>query len=159
MKNASCSHVVRAMSAGDVDEVLRIARSHPQAPQWQPEAYLHALEPAAQPQRMALVAEDRSTGALDGFLVAAILPPQAELELIAVAPSAVRRGIARLLFAELAANLRARPITELLLEVRASNRPATSLYRALGCEEQGRRPRYYADPLEDALLFALPLRR
>ena len=39
------------------------------------------------------------------------------------------------------------------LEVRPSNRPAVELYRKLGFEVVGKRPKYYADTKEDALLM------
>jgi len=48
-------------------------------------------------------------------------------------------------------------VEELLLEVRASNGQALEFYRRRGFSQSGRRPRYYADPVEDALLLALPL--
>jgi ribosomal-protein-alanine N-acetyltransferase len=48
-------------------------------------------------------------------------------------------------------------MTEVILEARASNQPALRLYRALGFVETGRRPRYYADPIEDAVLLRLQL--
>ena len=39
------------------------------------------------------------------------------------------------------------------LEVRPSNHPALNLYQSLGFKEVGRRPRYYDDTQEDALLL------
>jgi len=39
--------------------------------------------------------------------------------------------------------------------VRASNGAAIGFYRAQGFAETGRRPRYYADPEEDAILLRL----
>ena len=48
-------------------------------------------------------------------------------------------------------------VGEVLLEVRASNQRALDFYRSLGWEETGRRPRYYADPEEDAVLMGLKL--
>ncbi len=92
-----------------------------------------------------------------GFAVASLLPPQAELELIAVAPPFQRGGLARRLFAALATELRAALVTEVLLEVRASNHPALGLYRQLGFLETGRRTRYYQNPVEDAVLMRLGL--
>ena len=44
-----------------------------------------------------------------------------------------------------------------LLEVRESNTPARRLYEKLGFALEGRRPGYYQDPGEDALLFRLML--
>jgi len=103
----------------------------------------------------ALRATEKS--AIVGFAVAMVVGPQAELETIAVAAEGLRRGIGRLLFAALAEKLRLERAEEILLEVRASNGPALGFYRSLGFRETGRRPRYYADPVEDALLLALPL--
>lgn len=40
-----------------------------------------------------------------------------------------------------------------MLEVRASNEPAVSVYRKLGFEEVGRRKNYYRNPKEDALIM------
>ena len=65
--------------------------------------------------------------------------------------------MARQLFAALAGELRLAQAAEVDLEVRASNRPALSFYRSLGFEETGRRPRYYLDPAEDAILMRLQL--
>jgi len=47
---------------------------------------------------------------------------------------------------------------EVFLEVRESNAVALSLYRELGFEQTGRRPNYYRDPVEAALLVHLKLR-
>jgi ribosomal-protein-alanine N-acetyltransferase len=41
------------------------------------------------------------------------------------------------------------------LEVRAGNAGAQALYRKFGYEEAGRRPRYYKDNGEDAILMTL----
>ena len=41
----------------------------------------------------------------------------------------------------------------LLLEVRVSNAPAIRLYEKLGFVQVGRRPRYYTNPREDALIL------
>jgi ribosomal-protein-alanine N-acetyltransferase len=48
-------------------------------------------------------------------------------------------------------------IDEVLLELRASNRPALGLYRTLGFVDAGRRSRYYQEPVEDAVLLRLGL--
>ena len=42
------------------------------------------------------------------------------------------------------------------LEVRASNEAAQGLYRSFGFEVVGRRPRYYSDDGEDALIMTTP---
>jgi ribosomal-protein-alanine N-acetyltransferase len=48
-------------------------------------------------------------------------------------------------------------VDNLVLEVRASNHPALTLYRRLEFVEIGRRTGYYQNPAEDALLMRLDL--
>ena len=43
----------------------------------------------------------------------------------------------------------------LTLEVRAGNRPAIQFYLKNGFEQVGRRPNYYRDPQEDAIIMTL----
>lgn len=142
---------IRRMSEADVARVMEIAGGLESAPHWPREAFLRALDPEVMPKRIALVAE--SDNAVAGFAVAILLPPEAELELIAAAAEAQRQGVATRLFASLAEELRADQIQVVVLEVRASNAPALAFYRRLGFAEPGRRVRYYVDPVEDALLM------
>lgn len=148
---------VRPMTEADLDQVIEIERSLPEAPHWPRSAYLTAIDPQASPPRIALVAEETCSGVIVGFAAASLLPPQGELETIAIASNLQRRGLARRLFTPLAEELRAAGVSEIILEVRASNQPALGLYRSLGFLESGRRPRYYVDPVEDALLLSLVL--
>jgi [ribosomal protein S18]-alanine N-acetyltransferase len=147
---------VRRMSAADLERVLKIAESLPQAPQWPPSAYIAAMDAEHRPRRIALVAELASEQVV-GFVVANLVPPEAELETIAVAIEGQRRGVAGLLLKALTQELRAEQVSSLALEVRESNGPALGFYRAHGFEQTGQRPRYYADPEEDAVLLALKL--
>jgi ribosomal-protein-alanine N-acetyltransferase len=148
---------IRRMASADLDRVIGLALSLEQAPQWPRSAYWAALDPEAAPLRIALVAEDLETGAVEGFAVASLLPPQAELETIAVAAENQRRGVARRILIAMVDELRKALVTEVLLEVRSSNSPALAFYIAQGFAITGRRPRYYADPIEDAVLLELRL--
>lgn len=98
-----------------------------------------------------------TSGRIVGFAVAGLVAPEAELETIAVSAKAQRQGVGALLLRALAEELRTERVTGLILEVRASNRAALGFYRAQGFIETGRRPRYYADPEEDAVLMGLNL--
>jgi ribosomal-protein-alanine N-acetyltransferase len=146
---------IRRMQAWDLRRVMEIAESLPGAPQWRISAYLRALDPLNAPRRIALVAEEQETDAVAGFAVGSLLAPEAELETIAVAEEAQRRGVGAQLFRAMVEELRAEQVTEVMLEVRASNLPALGFYQAVGFVETGRRPRYYADPQEDAILLRL----
>ena len=144
---------IRDLRAEDIPRVMEIATGLPEAPHWPENAYVRALDPEAIPARIALVAEDPDVG-VAGFLVTAVIPPQAELETIAVARSAQRRGFGACLLEKSFAALKNRQITEVMLEVRASNHPARRFYASAGFQETGRRPAYYSDPKEDAVLLA-----
>ena len=152
---------IRRMSPEDLDRVMEIAASLKDAPQWPREAYTAALDmdpnQDATPRRIALVTDGGQAGKVMGLAVASLIPPQAELETIAVDAHYQRSGLARGLFAELADRLRLAGVTEIILEVRASNERALGLYRRLGFVEIGRRPGYYQAPAEDAILMRLEL--
>ena len=154
---SSLTIFVRCMTPADIDRVMEIEQSLPEAPHWSKSAYLAALDSQAAVPRVALVAEDPSLGNLVGFAIASLLPPQAELESIAIAAGLQRHGLARQLFSALAAELRVAGAAEIILEVRASNQAALGLYGSLGFAETGRRQRYYIDPVEDAVLMHLGL--
>ena len=49
--------------------------------------------------------------------------------------------------------LKERDSHSLTLEVRSSNAPARALYEKLGFAQVGRRPNYYRNPKEDALIL------
>ena len=146
---------IRRMSAADVDRVMEIAAGLDEAPQWSRPAYGQALDPEHTPRRIALVAADEGADVGIGFAVASLLLPQAELETICVARESRRGGVGIRLLRALIEEMRTAGVSDLNLEVRASNGAAVGLYRALGFAETGRRPRYYADPEEDAILMRL----
>ena len=148
--------VIRAMRDADIEQVREIAASEREAPQWPRSAYQAAVKPEME-RRIALVAEDAATGVLAGFAVLNMIPPEAELESIVTAVEFQRRGIARRLFGSLASESGIAGVKKIVLEVRESNRRARALYEALGFAVSGRRPRYYADPVEDAVLMGLDL--
>lgn len=148
---------IRPMVHADLNRIMDIAASLPEAPQWPRSAYESALKPESVPPRITLVAELNQAAC--GFALASILSPQAELESIAVDRSLQGGGIGSALLAALIHEALQAGAEEMLLEVRASNYPAIKLYSAAGFREVGRRPRYYLNPPEDALLMQLSLRQ
>lgn len=147
---------IRSMAAADLDRIVEIAAALDHAPKW-PRRVYEALLQSSSLKRVAFVAEDSRTGAVVGFVVAGLVPPEAELETIAVSAGYQRQGVARRLFAALEGELSRSQVSEVLLEVRESNQPAQAFYISLGFVEEGRRPSYYADPVEDAVLMRLRL--
>lgn len=96
-------------------------------------------------------------GRVVGFLVTHTVysgepshPPEEEVLNLAVVPVARRLGIATALL-----QYAIRPNTRYFLEVRESNTSALNLYKRLGFIESGRRPNYYDNPPETAIVMSL----
>jgi ribosomal-protein-alanine acetyltransferase len=83
---------------------------------------------------------------------------QADIQTIAVAPDARRRGIGRALVVALLDEARARDAVEVFLEVRADNPNAQALYSSLGFKQIAVRPHYYQPDGVDAHIMRLALR-
>lgn len=82
----------------------------------------------------------------------------ADLLTIATIPQARRRKVASRLLTELVGTARRAGCRAVLLEVRASNAAAQSLYAAHGFTRIGLRRRYYQAPQEDAVVMRALLR-
>jgi ribosomal-protein-alanine N-acetyltransferase len=96
--------------------------------------------------------------ALDGDIVTGYVGSQSvlgesDMMNVAVHPDYRRQGIAEALVTHLVQALREKGNHCLTLEVRASNTPAIALYEKLGFTQVGRRPNYYRNPKEDALIL------
>ena len=97
----------------------------------------------------------------DGAVVAVVqwrnLGEEAEILDIAVAEKHRRHGHARFLLEKFLELARQHGIRDVFLEVRESNFPAIALYRKFGFSTSGRRPNYYRDPQEAAILLHLKI--
>lgn len=100
-----------------------------------------------------------NAGQMAGFAITQLVLDEATLFNLAVHPNWQRRGFGRMLLTALIAQLEARGVVTLWLEVRASNRGAIALYEDLGFNEVTVRRNYYpaANGREDAIVMALPL--
>ncbi|MBW4031284.1 MAG: ribosomal protein S18-alanine N-acetyltransferase [Acidobacteria bacterium] len=83
-------------------------------------------------------------------LLAPLGSGQADIQTIAVASSARRRGIGRAMMVALLEEARRREASEVFLEVRADNPNAEALYASLGFEQIAVRPKYYQPDGVDA---------
>ncbi len=90
---------------------------------------------------------------LAGYVGSQSVMGWADMMNLAVYPEYRRMGVAEHLISELICRLKEIEVTCLTLEVRASNAPAINLYTKLGFFEVGRRPGYYHNPKEDALIL------
>ena len=101
----------------------------------------------------------RVDGVLAAFAITQLVLDEATLFNLAVDPAFQRRGLGLQLLQHLIAELEARGVMTLWLEVRASNRGAIALYERLNFNEVSIRRNYYptADGKEDAVMMALTI--
>lgn len=148
---------IRPATSDDIDSMTGLARDSVSAAQWSHKAYLD-LFAAQGPHRLALVADDaQASPSLLGFLIARHVAPEWELENVVVASAARRLGIGNQLLAALISEARETNSDSVFLEVRESNAPARALYEKSGFQPTGSRKSYYSNPIEDAILYRLPL--
>lgn len=96
---------------------------------------------------------------LMGYLSFYHVQDQVEILNLAVHPQARGRGRAGRLLSFLMDYCSREKVSLVFLEVRPSNRSAVSLYQRFGFQRAGRRPGYYPDTGEDALVYQLDLVR
>jgi ribosomal-protein-alanine N-acetyltransferase len=104
-----------------------------------------------------LLAEDGGGGAVVGYIVFWLVHDEVHVLNVASALAARRRGIGRALMEAAEEEGRRRGARLATLEVRRSNLPAITLYRAIGYRQVGVRPNYYAEEQEDAVVMVKSL--
>ena len=94
-------------------------------------------------------------GKIVGMIVVWLIIDEVHVATLATHPDFRRRGIAKKLLAHALRHLMDDGARSSFLEVRESNIAAQEMYRKFGYEASGRRPRYYKDNDEDAILMNL----
>jgi [ribosomal protein S18]-alanine N-acetyltransferase len=145
---------IRPASPADIPAMMRLVNHSATAAHWSREQYDQVFRDDP-PWRVALVIEE-AVG-MQGFLVARQVAAEWEIENIAIAGAARRRGLGTRLLGQFLDQARSEGATAVFLEVRESNQPARSLYEKWAFTENGRRPRYYTQPEEDAIVYRLSL--
>ena len=90
---------------------------------------------------------------LVGYIGSQSVLGESDVMNVAVSPDYRRQGIGEALVLALVEELKRLGNHCLSLEVRPSNEPARALYEKLGFAQVGRRPNYYRNPKEDALVL------
>jgi [ribosomal protein S18]-alanine N-acetyltransferase len=165
--------VIRRMREEDLDQAVLLDCMSFSLP-WPPSAYLHELNnpggrvwvaeqvletPLAYrspfPQPVTDFVRPAGEPAVVGVVVVWLIVDEAHIATLAVHPDL--RGLSigqKLLCAALTDTVKDGAVSA-LLEVRAGNFAAQNLYQKFGFKVVGRRPRYYQDNHEDALLMTL----
>ncbi len=127
----------------DVAEILKIENACFSTP-WSEGSLRESLENPASHFYLAL-----ADGNTAGYLGLQIFSSEGYITNIATLPEYRRQGIARALLERACKN----EMDFITLEVRESNLPAIGLYSSLGFENMGKRPRFYREPEEDAIIM------
>lgn len=143
--------LIRPMSAVDLSAVVALDQISFSQP-WPPAAFDAEL---ANAHSRCWVAEE--DGRVVGALVIWRVLDEAHIATIAVHPDYRRRGIGKALLRAGMDAAYAEGARIYHLEVRAGNLAAQKMYADFGYEVVGRRPKYYQDNGEDALLLTLIL--
>ena len=96
-------------------------------------------------------------GEVVGYICFWLVAQEIHLMNFAVHPVWRRNGVGRKLMGKALDTGRSAGAQAVSLEVRPSNTEARAFYRDLGFTVIGRRPRYYDDTNEDAIIMAIPL--
>lgn len=143
---------IRLATSADLSAMMALEKHAATAAHWSVEQY-EALFHTSGPDRVALLIEEEAR--VQGFVIARVVGEEWEIENMAIAGPARRRGLGTRLLGELLDRARARGAKAVFLEVRKSNQAARSLYEKWAFLESGFRKRYYKDPEEDAILYRL----
>ncbi len=138
---------IRLMEERDLCQVERIERETFSMP-WSRQSFLDSLKLS---HTIYIVAE--RDGRIAGYCGCYQLLEEAEIVNVAVDKLFRRQGIGRAMLEELMRIGEKQGAFAYTLEVRASNRPAISLYESLGFENFGIRKNFYEKPVEDAVIM------
>jgi len=141
---------IRRMEGRDIPEVLEIDRSSFTLP-WTERAYRYEVEENKAARCWVATLDDRVVA----MLVLWIILDEAHIATVATHPHYRRQGLGSRLLTRALVSAHEEGAVKALLEVRARHTTAQKLYRNLGFVEVGRRPKYYHDNDEDALLMTL----
>lgn len=139
--------LIREMKFEDLDDIIEIENNSFSAP-WSRKSFESELL-----NRMALY----NCLEYDDKVVAYVglwkIYDEGHITNVAVLPSYRGLGLSKLLLNNLFEICKNNGIVRLTLEVRESNLVALNLYQHIGFISSGRRPRYYSNPIEDAIIM------
>lgn len=148
---------IRGATPDDVPLMVALEQQAQTAAHWSAREYNALFSPEA-PRRVALIAAaEGDASQISGLAIARCGQDEWEIENVVVAEEQRRGGSGTALVQQLLQKAREAGATSVLLEVRESNTAARRLYEKLGFSEIARRPKYYREPSEDALVLKISI--
>jgi len=141
-----------AVSMADIDPILEIEQHCFRWP-WNRISFLGELDCKQAGSYIVKISEDRETEQAIAYLFLRLVDEELHILRIAVAPKWRCQGVASWLLDQCFKLGFEKGAKSVFLEVRPSNESAIALYRKQGFSVVARRPNYYSDTREDALVL------
>ena len=138
---------IRQFHSADLDSIVHIEAKVFSTP-WSAQSFLDC----AQWKEFWIYVAEIPAG-IAGYFVAQVIGDEAELHNIAVDPAIQKKGIGQTLLDYFLNRAQKAGVRNIFLMVRPSNQAAIHLYQKSCFQLVDRRPRYYEDTKEDALVF------
>ncbi|MBN2724898.1 MAG: ribosomal protein S18-alanine N-acetyltransferase [Deltaproteobacteria bacterium] len=137
----------------NISEILDIERMSFTTP-WSRDAFISEL---SIPHSFSVGIKSRKYNSILAFAVFWLIDDEVHILNIAVNPQFRKKGLARYLLSSIITQAKSVLCKFVFLEVRPSNKSALALYESMNFVFVGKRPGYYSDTGEDALLYTLYL--
>ncbi len=145
---------IRPMLLADVEQVVQIDKLSFTLP-WSERTYRLELTENSAAHLFVADLEDQPEQLIVGYVGFWFIVDEAHISTLAVHPDFMGRGIGSRLLEEALVGALRLGADLVTLEVRASNQRPIDLYKKFGFQVKARKPRYYRDNHEDALLMVL----
>jgi [ribosomal protein S18]-alanine N-acetyltransferase len=139
---------IRAFRPEDIPELVSITEESSEAASWSRESYQKVCTSEG---FLAFVSE--RAGSVSGFVVGRQVADEGEILNIGVRRENRRKGEGQALLSAVVEQLHRRGVRCVYLEVRESNETGIAFYEEQGFAKTGRRPGYYREPEEAAVLM------
>jgi ribosomal-protein-alanine N-acetyltransferase len=143
---------IRRMTLDDVEQVVAIDQASFSLP-WPERTFRYEVAENSASRPWVVDVDGRVTA----MIVVWFIVDEAHIATIATHPDFRRQGFGRKLLVHALMAAKEEGARTALLEVRESNDTAQEMYRKLGFVEVNRRPQYYSDNGEDAILMTASL--
>jgi ribosomal-protein-alanine N-acetyltransferase len=150
-KKADPQVTIDLMRRSDLPEILAIERESFSSP-WTAGMFTEELENTLA-QCLVIRITDKGKSVISAYIIFRLIADEAHLHNLAVKKESKRQGLAQSLMETMKDIAMQVGICARTLEVRETNKEAISLYRKCGFVVKGRRPLYYTDTHEDALIM------
>lgn len=136
----------------DIKTIIEIEQRSFSRP-WNPKSFLGELACKQAHSYLAKCSDGQEKEKIIGYIFFRLIAQQLHILKIAVTPNWRCRGVASALIDQCVEQALKLGAKSAFLEVRPSNKSAINFYRRQGFRIMGRKPNYYADTREDALVL------